>query len=158
MRQVSAGDLSAEFLAAFDVTPVVSVDHPLAKEKAPISRATLEPYVQLVLTDRTPLTQNFSGGIVGHHIWRFADLSTRLEFLLAGFGWCNMPLHIVRDHIEAGRLKALELDEQEPFQFRVYVMRMRGGEIGRAGRWLIDDLRRLIPSCPEADRISNAVG
>ena len=76
------------------------------REPEPIARATLEPYVQLVLTDRTPLTQNFSGGIVGHHIWRFADLSTRLEFLLAGFGWCNMPLHMVRDHIAAGRLKS----------------------------------------------------
>ncbi len=82
------------------------MDHPLAREPEPIPRATLEPYVQLVLTDRTPLTQNFSGGIVGHHIWRFADLSTRLEFLLAGFGWCNMPLHMVREPIAAGRLKA----------------------------------------------------
>jgi DNA-binding transcriptional LysR family regulator len=145
-------DLVAEFLAAFDVVRVVSVDHPLAREPEPITRATLEPYVQLVLTDRTPLTQNFSGGIIGHHLWRFADLSTRLEFLLAGFGWCNMPLHIVREHIAAGRLKTLELAEQDPFQFRVHVMRLRGVEIGRAGRWLIDELRRLISSCPEVYR------
>ena len=98
--------------------------------------------MQLVLTDRTPLTQNFSGGIVSHHIWRFADLSTRLEFLLAGFGWCNMPLHIVEKPIAEGKLKALQLAEQDPFQFRVHVLHMRGREIGRAGRWLIEDLRR----------------
>ena len=126
MPLTGAGDLVAEFLAAFDVAAVVSMDHPLAREPEPIARATLEPYVQLVLTDRTPLTQNFRGGIVGHHIWRFADLSTRLEFLLAGFGWCNMPLHMVREHIAAGRLKALELAERDAFQFRVHVMRMRG--------------------------------
>ncbi len=157
INRSGAGDLVAEFLAAFDVVRVVSVDHPLAREPEPIARATLEPYVQLVLTDRTPLTQNFSGGILGHHLWRFADLSTRLEFLLAGFGWCNMPLHIVREHIAAGRLKTLELAEQDPFQFRVHVMRMRGSEIRRAGRWLIDDLRRLVVSCPEAYRASQAV-
>ncbi len=145
-------DLVAEFMAAFDVVRVVRADHPLAREPEPIPRATLEPYVQLVLTDRTPLTQNFSGGIVGHHLWRFADLSTRLEFLLAGFGWCNMPLHLVREHIAAGRLKRLELAEQDPFQFRVHVMWLRGAEIGRAGRWLIDDLRRLLAACPEAYR------
>jgi DNA-binding transcriptional LysR family regulator len=149
------GDLVAEHLAAFDIVRVVSVEHPLAREPEPISRARLEPYVQLVLTDRTPLTQNFSGGIIGRHIWRFADLATRLEFLLAGFGWCNMPLHLVRDHIAAGRLKALELTEREAFQFRVHVLRMRGREIGRAGRWLIDDLRRLIATCPEAYRAMN---
>ncbi len=157
MPLTGAGDLVAEFLAAFDVAAVVSMDHPLAREPAPIARATLEPYVQLVLTDRTPLTQNFSGGIVGHHIWRFADLSTRLEFLLAGFGWCNMPFHIVREHIAAGRLKALELAERDAFQFRVHVMRMRGAEIGRAGRWLIDDLRRLLTACPEAYRAAESV-
>ena len=151
-----AGDLVAEFLAAFDVVRVVAVDHPLAREPEPIPRATLEPYVQLVLTDRTPLTQNFSGGIVGHHVWRFADLSTRLEFLLAGFGWCNMPLHMVREPIAAGRLKALTLAEQDPFQFRVHVMRMRGCEIGRAGRWLIRDLQRLIAACPAAYRAPEA--
>ena len=136
-----AGDLVADFLAAIDVLPVVGVDHPLAKEPEPIARVTLEPHVQLVLTDRTPLTQNFSGGIVSHHVWRFADLSTRLEFLLAGFGWCRMPAHLVRGPIAEGRLKALKLAEQDPFQFLLHVVRVRGREIGRAGRWLIEDLR-----------------
>ncbi len=157
MNLAGAGDLVAEFLAAFDVAAVVSIDHPLAREPEPIARATLEPYVQLVLTDRTPLTQNFSGGIVGHHIWRFADLSTRLEFLLAGFGWCNMPFHMVREHIAAGRLKPLKLAERDAFQFRVHVMRMRGAEIGRAARWLINDLRRLLTACPKAYRAAELV-
>ena len=44
--------------AAIDVLAVVSVDHPLAKEPEPIARENLEPHVQPVLTDRTPLTQN----------------------------------------------------------------------------------------------------
>ena len=50
--------------------------------------------------------------------------------------------------IAAGRLKALALAERDPFQFRVHVMRMRGREIGRAGRWLIDDLRLLTAPAP----------
>ncbi|HKN29105.1 MAG TPA: LysR family transcriptional regulator [Roseiarcus sp.] len=136
-----AGDLVADFLAAIDVLAVVSVDHPLAKEPEPIAREVLEPHVQLVLTDRTPLTQNFSGGIVSHHVWRFADLSTRLEFLLAGFGWCRMPSHLVLGPIAEGRLKALELAEFSSFQFLAHVVHVRGREIGRAGRWLIEDLR-----------------
>ncbi len=135
------GDLVADFLAPIDVIPVVSVDHPLAKAPEPIARETLEPHVQLVLTDRTPLTQNFSGGIVSHHIWRFAELSTRLEFLLAGFGWCRMPAHLVRGPIAAGRLKELVLAERDSFKFRAHVVHVRGREIGRAGRWLIEDLR-----------------
>ena len=142
------GDLVADFLAPIDVVAVVGADHPLAKEPEPISREALEPHVQLVLTDRTPLTQNFSGGIVSHHIWRFADLSTRLEFLLAGFGWCRMPLHLVRGPIAEGRLKALKLAESSAFQFLAHVVHVRGREIGRAGRWLINDLRARVADNP----------
>ena len=137
----AGGDLVADFLAAIDVVAVVGVDHPLAKEPEPIARETLEPHVQLILTDRTPLTQNFSGGIVSHHVWRFADLSTRLEFLLAGFGWCRMPAHLVQGPVAEGRLKELELAEFSSFQFLAHVVHVRGHEIGRAGRWLIEDLR-----------------
>ena len=136
-----ARDLAADFLTNIALIPVVSVDHPLAREPAPITRETLEPHVQLVLTDRTPLTHTLGGGVVSHHIWRFADLATRLEFLLAGFGWCNMPAHMVADHIAAGRLKRLETGEHGAIEFRIHVVHERGREIGRAGRWLIADMR-----------------
>ena len=63
--------------------------------------------MQLVLTDRTPSLKISAGGIVSRHIWRFADLATRLDFLLAGFGWCNMPSHMIAEHVASGRLKGL---------------------------------------------------
>lgn len=160
------GDLIADFLAEIDVVAVVGAEHPLAKEPEPIAREALEPHVQLVLTDRTPLTQNFSGGIVSHRVWRFADLSTRLEFLLAGFGWCRMPLHLVRGPIADGRLKALKLAESNAFQFLAHVVHVRGREIGRAARWLIEDVRERIaansipaaPSLPQAASAAKEVG
>ncbi|MGD0721464.1 MAG: LysR family transcriptional regulator [Roseiarcus sp.] len=142
-----ASDLVAEFLTDIALIPVVSADHPLALEPAPITRETLEPHVQLVLTDRTPLTQHrLGGGVVSHHVWRFADLATRLEFLLAGFGWCNMPAHMVADPIAAGRLKRLETGEHGAIEFRIHVVHERGREIGRAGRWLVADLRERLQS------------
>jgi DNA-binding transcriptional LysR family regulator len=144
-----ARDLVAEFLTEVAIIPVVAASHPLAALEGPLPREALEPHVQLVLTDRTPLTQNSFGGIISHHTWRFADLSTRLEFLLAGFGWCNMPAHMVVEHIEAGRLKRLSLAEKDVFEFRVHVVHERGREIGRVGRWFLADLRRRLagPDC-----------
>ena len=106
--------------------------------------------MQLVLTDRTPLTQNLSGGIVSRHIWRFADLATRLDFLLAGFGWCNMPSHMVAEHVAAGRLKRLKIANQEDIALPLYVVHERGRAPGRAGRWLIADLRERLKTCPGA--------
>jgi DNA-binding transcriptional LysR family regulator len=150
-----ARDLTADFLTHVALVPVVAVGHPLASEPAPITRETLEPHVQLVLTDRTPPPQqSLGGGIISHHIWRFADLATRLEFLLAGFGWCNMPAHLVADHIAAGRLKRLETGERDPYVFNLHVVRERGRVIGRAGRWLIADMRVRMngPACQSERR------
>jgi DNA-binding transcriptional LysR family regulator len=143
-------DLNAEFLTRIPLIPVVAADHPLAQAEGPLNRETLEPQVQLVLTDRTSLTQNIQGGVVSPHIWRFADLSTRLEFLLAGFGWCNMPWHMVESHIQAGRLKRLVLADQATVELPLSVVNERGRRLGRAGRWLIDDLRERLKSCPGA--------
>ena len=106
--------------------------------------------MQLVLTDRTPLTQNMSGGIVSRHIWRFADLSTRLDFLMAGFGWCNMPIHMVVDPIAAGRLKRLDIADRDEVALPIYVVHERGRSPGRAGRWLVADLRERLKTCPAA--------
>ena len=150
LRAGPTPDLTAEFLTTISLIPVVAAGHPLASAPEPIRRETLEPEVQLVLTGRTAYAQNMRGGIVSHHRWRFADLSTRLDFLLAGFGWCNMPRHMVEEHIEAGRLKRLVLAEAEPVEFKVYVARERGRELGRAGRWLVADLRERLTVCPGA--------
>jgi DNA-binding transcriptional LysR family regulator len=149
-------DLNAEFLTRIALVPVVAADHPLARASAPIAREALEPHVQLVLTDRTTMTQNMQGGIISPHIWRFADLATRLEFLLAGFGWCNMPRHMVEGHIAAGRLKRLAIADEVPVEFPIYVVHERGRALGRASRWLVGDLRERLKTCPGATQRTDA--
>jgi DNA-binding transcriptional LysR family regulator len=142
-------DLELEFLAGIPMIPVVATTHALASEPGPLTRGVLEQHVQLVLTDRTQLSAGFSGNIMSVKVWRFADLGARLEFLLAGFGWCYMPTHLVETHIAEGRLKQLDIKEHRgrAFEFPLHVVHRRGAVPGRAGRWLIDDLRKRIPSC-----------
>ncbi len=144
MSTAPSNDLEWEHMMTIPMVPVVAADHPLAREAPPLERHTLEQYVQLVLTDRTPLSQNLRGGIVSLHIWRFAELATRLEYLLAGFGWCNMPKHMVADHIRAGRLKELVLKDRSGIELPLHVVYDRGRPPGRAGRWFIDELRRRL--------------
>jgi DNA-binding transcriptional LysR family regulator len=139
--------LETEFLAAIPFVPVVAAAHPLAAEPGPLSRDALEQHVQLILTDRSPLSAGMSGGIVSPRIWRFVDLASRLDYLLAGFGWGNMPLHLVAEPIAAGRLKRLDLKENNGrlVSLPIHVVHERGRPPGRAGRWLLDDLRRRLP-------------
>ena len=136
-----------EFVVTIPTVPVVAASHALAREPAPLSRAALERQVQLVLTDRSPASAGFSAGIVSHRTWRFADLNTRLEFLLAGFGWCNMPLPTVSEHIQAGRLKVLDIAQHNAPEFHIHAVYPRGRMPGKAGRWLIDTLRERAQAC-----------
>jgi DNA-binding transcriptional LysR family regulator len=148
----SSSDLIGEFLASNPMLPVVAADHPLAQEASPLARDVIERYVQLVLTDRTPLSAGIQGNVLGRRIWRFADMSTRLQYLLDGFGWCYMPAHLVGAHITAGRLRRLDIAEHRgrEFALSLHVMHERSRPPGRAGRWLIAELRRQLPIvCPQ---------
>ncbi|MGV8839085.1 MAG: LysR family transcriptional regulator [Bauldia sp.] len=132
-------DLQAVKLTEVSLIPVVAATHKLAAEPSPVSRGKLREHVQLVLTDPVdPSGPSYS--IVSPTIWRFVDLGRRLDFLLAGFGWCTMPSHLVAPHIASGALKPLVLDEPPVPALPMYAVFERGHPPGRAGRWLLEDL------------------
>jgi len=145
-QTTQAPDLEMEFLAAIPMVAVAASDHPLAAEPGPLTGEVLERHVQLAITDRSHLAPGSHGTIASPRAWRFGDLSSRLEYLLAGFGWCNMPLHLAESHIAAGRIKRLDLREYDGgvFSLPLYAVHQRGRPPGRAGRWLIEDLRRRL--------------
>jgi DNA-binding transcriptional LysR family regulator len=147
LMPTGARDLETEFLAAIPLVPVVATDHPLAAEPGPLARDVLEGHVQLILTDRSALSAGLSGGVVSRRIWRFVDLGSRLDYLLAGFGWGNMPVHLVEAHIAAGRLQRLDLKENNGrlVSIPLHIVHERGRPPGRAGRWLLEDLRKRLP-------------
>ncbi|RZL40453.1 MAG: LysR family transcriptional regulator [Rubrivivax sp.] len=135
-------DVAAFPLMHVRLQAVVSPDHPLAKLARPAQADDLAPYVQLVLSDPMDAgSPNY--GLVGERRWRFVDLGRRLDFLMAGFGWCRMPLHLVEPALAAGQLVPIEIaDDTTPAQgLTIYAAHMRDQAPGRAGRWLLDDLR-----------------
>lgn len=144
-----AAEHVSEFLVDIPTVPVVAAGHPLAGLEGPIPRSRIEEEVQLVLTDRTPLTAGVGGSILSLRTWRFADLGTRLEFLVGGFGWCNMPVHMVRQDIDVGRLKILEIAHSSPPKLPLHIVYPRGRPPGKAGRWLIEEIQHNMPLCAE---------
>ena len=56
-------------------------------------------YIQLVLTDRSPLTEGRDFGVMSSRTWRLADLGAKHALLLEGIGWGNMPREMVQDRI-----------------------------------------------------------
>lgn len=135
-------DIVAFPLLRVPLQAVASRDHPLAALSRPAEPDDLAPHVQLVLSDPVePDSPDY--GLAGERRWRFVDLGRRLDFLLAGFGWCRMPMHVVKQPLEEGLLVPIEIaDDPTPASgLTIYAAHLREHEPGKAGRWLLDDLR-----------------
>lgn len=134
-------DIAAHPLLRARMHPVVAPGHPLAALGRSVTQADLEPHVQLVLSDPVDAGGD-NYGLSSARLWRFVDLGRRLDFLLGGFGWCRMPGHLVDGLIAAGSLVALHIeDDPTPREgLTIYAAHQRNRALGRAGRWLLDDL------------------
>ncbi len=136
-------DIAAYPLLRIAMRPVVAPAHPLASLGRPVTRRDLEPHVQLVLSD--PVDPGGAAyGLSSARLWRFVDLGRRLDFLLAGFGWCRMPGHLVAASIAEAKLVSLRIeDDPTPGEgLIIYAAHRRDHALGPAGRWLLDRLRR----------------
>ena len=136
-------DVAALPLLGIDLVPVVSPAHPLAGLDRPGTSADLEDHVQLVLSDPAA-PDGPSYGIIGTRAWRFVDLARRLDFLLAGLGWCRMPEHLVAPYLGDGRLVVLAIKD-DPARatgpLTIYAAHMRNHALGQAGSWLLHELQ-----------------
>lgn len=138
-------DIAAYPLLRVAMRSVVAPGHPLASLGRSATRGDLEPHVQLVLSD--PVDPGGAAyGLSSARLWRFVDLGRRLDFLLAGFGWCRMPEHLVATAVAEARLVALHIeDDPTPGEgLVIYAAHRRDRALGPAGRWLLDRLRQRL--------------
>jgi len=136
-------DVVALPLLSINLMPVVAPIHPLAQLGRAATRADLDEHVQLLLSDPSA-PDGPSYGVIGTKTWRFVELGRRLDFLLAGLGWCRMPEPLVAPLIAEGRLAPLPV-EDDPARagpaLTIYAAHMRDRALGRAGTWLLEDLK-----------------
>jgi DNA-binding transcriptional LysR family regulator len=119
-----------------ELIPVAAPSHRLASSPAN-APGTARNYVQLVLTDRSTLTQDRDFGVMGVKSWRLADLGSKHALLLAGIGWGNMPEPMVRDDLAAGRLRRLDLPEQSGGFYALHAIHRTDTPPRPAAAWLI---------------------
>lgn len=132
--------LASRPLGATTLIPVVAPSHPLAGLAGPVSSADVRDHIQLVLTDRSNLTEGSDFGVVSPQTWRLADLGAKHALLLRGLGWGGMPEHQVRTDLDAGRLVRLDMPA---FPAEVYAfsgLHRADAPPGPAALWLLDRL------------------
>ncbi|MEH6434668.1 LysR family transcriptional regulator [Massilia sp. DD77] len=136
-------ECASEYLLGVPAVVVAAPNHPLAAIGGQVLRTEAAKHVQLVLTDRSTLTEGRNYGVLSPQVWRLADLGAKHAFLRAGLGWGSMPLHMVEDDIASGALVRLE-PEAHPLLgagFSMHAIYLKDQPPGPAGRWFVDRLK-----------------
>jgi DNA-binding transcriptional LysR family regulator len=132
---------SVEAIAAGAVRleSVAAPGHPLAQYKGKIPVTALREHTQLVLSDRSRMTEGHNFGVYATQTWRLGDLDAKHRLLLAGLGWGSMPEHIVAPDIAAGTLVRLDqADRSQAFYYWFSLIHRVDTRSGPATRWLAE--------------------
>jgi len=136
--------VDAEKLLDVPMVTVTGNAHPLARRRGVIRQRELEEHVQLVLTDRTTLSDGKTYGVFSPLTWRLADLGAKHAFLRASFGWGHMPVAMVRDDLDDGSLVQIQVENFQPRTPPIAMLAVYRKDLppGPAGRWFLDQLKQ----------------
>jgi DNA-binding transcriptional LysR family regulator len=142
-----SGPLSSEMpgietivIGSVPLIPVAAPNHPLAQAPTLLPGMGRE-HVQLVLTDRSPLTEGREFGVVSPHTWRLADLGAKLALLKEGIGWGNMPRPMIEADLTARHLIALDMPDDTSADYRLSGIYRTDTPPGPAASWLLERFR-----------------
>ncbi|WP_394268824.1 LysR family transcriptional regulator [Qipengyuania sp.] len=130
-------DLERREIGRIELVPVAAPEHPLARMEV-ITSGQARNYLQLVLTDRSPLTEGQEFSVLSARTWRLADLGAKRQLLIGGSGWGNMPRHMIEGDLAEGRLKLLNLSEGTSVDYRLNALWRKDRSPGPATTWLLD--------------------
>ena len=123
--------------AGVTLVPVAAPDHPLAQADR-LKPGSARDHIQLVLTDRSPLTQGRDFAVQSPHTWRLADLGAKHALLREGIGWGNMPLGMIEPDLVSGSLVQLDMPEDTGGVYRFSAIHRSDATPGPATSWLLD--------------------
>jgi DNA-binding transcriptional LysR family regulator len=134
-----SGDLPAlegQQVGSVQMVPVAAPWHPLAQHE--IAPGDVRKHLQLVLTDRTPLTEGKDFSVFSPRTWRLADLGSKHLLLREGIGWGSMPRHMIEGDVEQGRLVELRIPERPAIAYALNALWRRDTRLGPAAMWALD--------------------
>lgn len=129
-------ELQRQQIGAVQMVPVAAPRHPLAA--GTLAPGEVRKHLQLVLTDRSPLTEGTDFSVFSPRSWRLADLGAKHLLLLEGLGWGSMPRHMIADDLARGRLVELSIPERPVIDYSLNALWRRDCRLGPAASWALD--------------------
>jgi DNA-binding transcriptional LysR family regulator len=133
----------------YDATPlpplelalVVAPTHPLAAASAPTLH-TVADHLEVVVRDSSPkYTRSPKRSFLGtRDVLYLSDFHSKRLALVdgTGFGW--VPLHLVSEDLQEGRLQRLAVDGRSSWTYAPQLVTRKGEALGRAGQLFVQVL------------------
>lgn len=134
--------LERQAVGGVDLIPVAAPTHPLTR--AGIAPGESRRHLQLVLTDRSSLTDGLEFSVLSPLTWRLGDLGAKHSLLKEGLGWGNMPRAMVAGDLASGALVELDLPERPGAHYMLHALWRRDTRLGPAASWLVDAFREAL--------------
>lgn len=142
-------ELEREVVGTIEMVPVAAPGHPLA-QMARIPSGETRKHMQLVLTDRSPLTEGRDFSVLSTRSWRLADLGAKHALLREGIGWGSMPRHVIAQDLESGTLVELDLPERTVMLYDLVAIWRKDTPPGPAALWTLDAFKVRLGGKPSA--------
>jgi DNA-binding transcriptional LysR family regulator len=119
----------------------IAPHHPLAAMEGPLAPNDIAPHRIVAVADTARQVEALTVGIVpGQDVLTLPSLAAKLEAIVRGLGCGRLPLHMVRRHLEAGRLVMRETDLSRSRNPIHYAWRDTGSAPGKALAWWLAQL------------------
>lgn len=124
--------------------PVAAPGHMLAQLRTRIKETELRLHTQVILPSSDVSTKDVKVGVMeGAGTWSVSDFASKRHLLLGGLGWGLMPLTLVDEDLQTGRLVALDVEPYTDFSVPIYLMRKRKKTQGPCGELMWNILAAL---------------
>lgn len=131
-------------LTCVDFVSVVPSQSEWANKPDALTEQDLEHETMIVVRDTSHHSERISKGILeGAPQWVVNDFATKQRIICSGKGWGRMPLHLVADDIQQGRLTILTSPYFQTFKADVYLVRKKNRPTGKVEDQLWQALQEI---------------
>lgn len=137
----ASSELNMKKLYTLQSVYVASANHPIHQEEEPMAEASRVKYRGIAIADTARERPSLTVQLLDkQHRLTVSSIESKYQAILAGLGVGTLPYDMVKDDIEAGRLKLI--DEN----FRAYtdiIMAWRRDSMGEAKSWMLREIPKL---------------
>lgn len=144
MDGVPVDQVEAIPFAEVTIMPVAHPDYEPAQSPHMKTIGEMQSYTQIVVADSSSgmFTQSrdlLPGGLR----WTVSDFTAKKEIMLAKMGWGGIPIHMIEEELEQGKLVPLNVEGYQSRQSHLFQIRRRDKEVGIVAQEIWSELEAL---------------